>query len=92
MNWRTLQGPSVLAAEIGMLRVLKDKIMLERLARQSESAGAVGAGGSTKRKSSKMWQTKDIAQLFSNIHSMASESWLKINGAERSPKGSTLSK
>ena len=66
MNWRTLQGPSVLAAEIGMLKVLKDKIMLERLARQSEWAGAVGAGGSTKRKSSKMWQTKDIAQLFSN--------------------------
>ena len=92
MNWRTLQGPSVLAAEMGMFRFLKDKIMLDRLAWQRESRGTVGAGGSIIRKSSRMWQTKDIMQLCCNIHSMASESWLKINGAERSPNGSTLSK
>ena len=59
MNWGTLREPSVLAAEMGMFRVLKDKIMLDRLARQTESRGTVGAGSSIIRKSSKIWQTKD---------------------------------
>jgi len=49
-----------LDAEIGIFRVLKVKIILDRLARQSESSGGVGQGGSTMRKSSKMWQTKEM--------------------------------
>ena len=78
--------------KMGMFRFLKDKIMLDRLVWQRESRGTVGARGSVIRKSSKMWRTKDITQLCCNIHSRASESWLKIDGAERSPNGSTLSK
>ena len=62
-------GTSVLAAEMGMLRFLNDKIMLDILTWQKELKGAVGAGGSIIRKSSKMWHTKEIAQLFCNIHS-----------------------
>ena len=77
-------------AEIGIFRVLK--IILDRLARQSESSRGVGQGGSTMRKSSKMWQTKEMEHLFSKIHSMATDNWLKMYGAEGSPNGSTLSK
>ena len=62
-------GTPVLAAEMGMLRFLNDKIMLDILTWQKELKGAVGAGGSIIRKSSKMWHTKEIAQLFCNIHS-----------------------
>lgn len=58
-----------MAAEMRMLRFLNDKIMLDILTWQKELKGAVGAGGSIIRKSSKMRHTKEIAQLFCNIHS-----------------------
>ena len=79
-------------AEIGIFRVLKVRIILDRLARQCESSGGVGQGGSTMRKPSKMWQTKEMEHLLSKIHSMELDNWLKMYGAERSPNGSTLSK
>ena len=40
-------------------RVLKVTIIVDRLARQSESSGRVRQGFSTMRKSSKIWQTKE---------------------------------
>ena len=49
------------------------------------------AGGSSIRKSSKMWHAKLTLWLFSRIHSKAFESLLKIQGTFLSPKGKTLS-
>ena len=92
MNWITWEGPSVLDAEIGLFRVLKIRIILDRLARQSESSGGLGQDGSTMRKSSKMWQTKEMQHLLSKTHSMEWDNWLKMHRAERSPNGSILSK
>ena len=90
MNWISLQWPSVLAAEMGMLRFLKDNIMLDILTWQRELKGAVGAGGSIIRKSSKMWHTKEIAQLFYNIHSYplnCVRKLIEIKWGRTEPKG-----
>ena len=68
-----VEGPSVLAAEIGIFKILKVKIILDKLARQRESNGGVEQGGFTIRKSSKMWHAKEMKHLLSKTHSMASD-------------------
>ena len=45
-----VEGPSVLAAEIGVLKILKVTIILDKLARQRESNRGVEQSGFTIRK------------------------------------------
>ena len=48
-------------AEIGIFKFVSEgQDQTDRLARQSETSGGVGQGGSTVRKLSKMWQTKEM--------------------------------
>ena len=81
----------MLPSAIGIPIALKVDNMLSKLVWQCVSKGGCEAGGSIMRKSSKMWHAKLILQLLIKIHSKASESLLKIQGALLSPKGKTLS-
>ena len=89
MNSSTCEGPCVFPWAIGILIISNVDNMSVKLCCQVLSKG--GTGGSIKRKSSKIWQTNEILHLLSRIHSRASESVLKIEGALLRPNGRTLS-
>lgn len=65
--------------------------MLDKLCLQPSLGESDSEAGSIIKKSSSMWQTKEMEHLVSKIHSIASESWLKRKGALLNPKGRTLS-
>ena len=90
MNSRVVEWPCVSWGVVGIPR-LKESNMLDKLCWQAKLWGAIGDGGSITRKSTKMWQTKEMPQWLRRSHSTASESWLNRKGALVRPTGRTLS-
>ena len=91
INSKTLCGPSVLPGAMGMLRFLSVSNIAFKLIWHAPFFWGPGDAGSIIRKSSSMWHTNEIKQLLLKIHSIASDNWLKMNGALRRPNGNTLS-